>query len=66
MSRLVHKDYRKLARELQDAGCELVQGGKHVKVRRNGVCVGTLPVSSSDHRALRNNYAQYRALGILR
>lgn len=56
------KTYRDLVKVLRRAGFELVQQRRnpHFAVFWKGERVGTLPLSGSDHRGARNDYARIR------
>lgn len=45
-------------------GIRIQRGGKHLVVLRHSKRIFTLPISASDHRAVRNACTQLRALGL--
>ena len=65
MIEAMHKEVKALVRRLRAAGCSVIPGGKHLTVRDpEGRRVGTLPVSPSDTRSLRNTISDLRKRGI--
>jgi biotin operon repressor len=60
-ARISDDEVRKLARELQDAGAEVVpDNAGHYAVIHGGHRIDTLPTSPSDHRSVRNARANIR------
>lgn len=53
-----------LQRLARQPGVRVMQGGKHLIVLRDSKRVFTMPISASDHRALRNACTGLRAVGI--
>lgn len=56
----MHKDVRKLVRELRREGYTVIESGHHLPVLLDGRRVGTLPCSPSDHRSLLNTRRDIR------
>lgn len=56
-------DWSNLRRRLKAQGFHIEQGGKHLRVSRNGSLYVTLPVTPSDRRAIKNAEAQLRKIG---
>lgn len=59
-------DYRQLLREVEATGHELVHGrGGHLKVKRGGKTIATIPSSIGQGRAHQNTRALLRRLGVI-
>jgi hypothetical protein len=59
--------WRKLRKQLEQAGCTIVQGGRsnaHYKVYQGKRLINSIPSTASDHRTMRNVLAQLRREGI--
>lgn len=54
------KSLKELLARAQALGCEVERGGKHIKVRFEGVLLATLATTTSDHRSLLNAVSYLR------
>lgn len=60
----MHKDLRKIIKELEAQGFEVrVTKKQHLQIRKNGQHVTVLAGTPSDHRSWRNGLAQARRAG---
>lgn len=59
------KEFGCLVRDLRDQGFEVVKAKRngHLKVRKDGALVTTIPATSSDWRSYQNTLSQLRRAG---
>lgn len=62
----LHKDLRPLVKQLKDLGFHIESGGKHALIKSiEGKVVGSLPLTPSDHRTMKNTISDLRRAGVL-